>query len=122
MKKFIQNTVASPAAAYSSTQTMVKLEFMPPYFITMYHINAIITKVGVIVSLPAGFAIRDIDDVSIYLDKDATELGIQVKMNHFLTDLKFIDWMIAAISPNGMKMYSEDEMDHFKLNMPHSLQ
>jgi len=30
--------------------------------------------------LPAGVATRDIDDVSIYLDKNATELGIQVKM------------------------------------------
>jgi len=57
----------------------------------MYHIDAITTKVGVAVHLPARVSTRDIDDVSIYLDKDATELGIQVKMNHFLTDLKFID-------------------------------
>jgi len=81
MKKFMHNTVVSPAAAYLFTQTMIKLEFMPPYFITTYHLDAIITKVRVIINLPARVATRDIDDVSTYLDKDAM---IQVKMNHFL--------------------------------------
>jgi len=83
----------------------------------MYHVDAVTTKVGVVVNLPAGIATMEISDVTIYLDKNATELAIQVKMPLFITDLKFIKRMIAAVSPDGMKMYSEDEMGCFKLNL-----
>jgi len=38
-------------------------------------------------------------------------------MNHFMMDLQFIDWMIAAVNVNRTNMYLQDEMDHFKLNL-----
>jgi len=70
MKKFVQNTKGSVDVAYLLMQNMVKPKFNPPYFITTYHVDTITTKVGVIINLPARVATRDINNVSIYLDKD----------------------------------------------------
>ena len=109
-------TVTPTAATLEPLRIMDGI-FMPPYFMTPFHVSATDTKLGLVVNLPGGVATNDINDISIWLQNDATELCLRIKIHGYFRDLSFFDQMEKAKQPSGVRTFSDQVLRSFKLNL-----
>jgi len=122
MRNYYQGpTLVSPVAATMPVTPiqpqLLDRSFMPPFFITEYPIDPVTRRVGVIVNLPGGVASEDIHDVAVWLDEEAVELHVQVKLHHYMTGLQFFPQMTAATAPGKKQKYDPDHIKLFKLHL-----
>jgi len=61
--------------------------FVPPYWINQYTALDMLTHVGVLVCLPAGAASHSTSNITLSLEKENTELVIDMQIDKFYTDL-----------------------------------
>ena len=109
----------TPTAATSEPLHIMDGVFMPPYFITLFPVSATDTKVGLVVNLPGGVATDDINDITIWLQNEATKLCIRIKIHSFFRDLSFFKQMEKARQPSGVRTFSNQVLRSFKLNLEH---
>jgi len=69
------------------------------------------------VNLPGGIASQNINDVAVWLDEEAVELNIQVKLHHYMTGLQFFPQMALATAPGKKRKYDPDHIKLFKLHL-----
>jgi len=91
----------TPTAATLDPLRIMDGDFMPPYFLTPFPVSATDTKLGIVVNLPGGVATNDINDINIWLQNDATELCIRIKIHSYFRDLSFFGQMEKSRQPSG---------------------
>jgi len=114
MQSYCTPVVSPLAASTFFTQNVKDGDFMPPYFIAPYKMDAVNSNVRIILLLPASvLAMKDIHDVSIWMESDPTTLYVRIKITDYMTRLLFFPSLLS-FKKRGQPVYPISQMTRFK--------